>query len=87
LRLRCEIDVVDAQLAVLFERRMILVSQVARIKREAGLPVYDAAREYAVVDQGRARVSPEYADGMERLLREIMSFSKEHQRHGNQFSE
>ena len=47
---RAEIDTVDAQLAALFERRMAAVLQVAEYKRAHGLPVYDAARETAVLD-------------------------------------
>ena len=46
---RAEIDTVDAQLAALFERRMAAVLQVAEYKRAHGLPVYDAARETAVL--------------------------------------
>ena len=77
--LRAEIDAVDAQLAALFERRMNIVSEVAGIKREAGLPVFDPAREADVVARGRARVSAQNADGFEIILREIMRLSKEYQ--------
>lgn len=47
---RAEIDTVDAQLAALFERRMAAVLQVAEYKRAHGLPIYDAAREAAVLE-------------------------------------
>ena len=50
---RAEIDTVDAQLAALFERRMAAVLQVAEYKRAHGLPVYDAARETAVLERLR----------------------------------
>ena len=46
---RAEIDAVDTQLAALFERRMAAVLQVAEYKRAHGLPIYDAARETAVL--------------------------------------
>lgn len=48
---RAEIDTVDAQLAALFERRMAAVLQVAEYKRAHGLPIYDAAREAAVLER------------------------------------
>ena len=48
---RAEIDTVDAQLAALFERRMAAVLQVAEYKRAHGLPIYDAAREAAVLEK------------------------------------
>ena len=79
LQLRTEIDAIDAELAVLFERRMNIASEVARIKQAAGLPIYDASREDIVISQGRARVSPEHANRMEQFLRELMRLSKEHQ--------
>ena len=53
---RAEIDTVDAQLAALFERRMAAVLQVAEYKRAHGLPVYDAARETAVLEKAAARI-------------------------------
>ena len=48
---RAEIDEVDAQLAALFERRMAAVLQVAEYKRAHGLPIFDAAREAAVLER------------------------------------
>ena len=48
---RREIDTVDAQLAALFERRMAAVLQVAEYKRAHGLPIFDAAREAAVLEK------------------------------------
>ncbi len=53
---RAEIDAVDAQLAALFERRMAAVLSVAQYKRAHGLPVYDAARETAVLEKAAARI-------------------------------
>ena len=78
-RLRLEIDGIDAELASLFQRRMDVVAEVAVVKRRAGLPVYDAPREQAVISRGRGRVSPENADGVEMLLRLIMGLSKSRQ--------
>ena len=46
---RAEIDTVDAEMAALFERRMRAVADVVRYKAETGKPVFDAAREAAVL--------------------------------------
>ena len=54
---RAEIDTVDAQLAALFERRMAAVLQVAEYKRAHGLPIYDAAREAAVLEKAEPAFS------------------------------
>lgn len=50
---RAEIDTVDAEMAALFERRMRAVADVVRYKAETGKPVFDAAREAAVLDKTR----------------------------------
>ena len=55
---RAEIDEVDAQLAALFERRMAAVLQVAEYKRAHGLPIFDAAREAAVLEKAASRYGP-----------------------------
>ena len=56
---RAEIDTVDAEMAALFERRMRAVADVVRYKAETGKPVFDAAREAAVLDKNTARITDE----------------------------
>ena len=70
---RAEIDTVDAQLAALFERRMTAVLQVAEYKRAHGLPIYDAAREAAVLEKAAARIQqpalrPYYKDHVQHMM-------------------
>ena len=70
---RAEIDTVDAQLAALFERRMAAVLQVAEYKRVHGLPIYDAAREAAVLEKAAARIQqpalrPYYKDHVQHMM-------------------
>ena len=70
---RAEIDAVDTQLAALFERRMAAVLQVAEYKRAHGLPIYDAAREAAVLEKAAARIQsptlrPYYKDHVQNLM-------------------
>ena len=70
---RAEIDAVDTQLAALFERRMAAVLQVAEYKRAHGLPIYDAARETAVLEKAAARIQspalrPYYKDHVQNLM-------------------
>ena len=70
---RAEIDEVDAQLAALFERRMAAVLQVAEYKRAHGLPIFDAAREAAVLEKAAARIHapalrPYYKDHVQNMM-------------------
>lgn len=53
---RREIDEADRQLAALFERRMAAVLAVAEYKKAHGLPIYDAAREAAVLEKSASYI-------------------------------
>ena len=48
---RKEIELVDAQMTELFERRMACAKCIAEYKMEKGLPVYDAAREKILIEK------------------------------------
>ena len=41
---RAEIDAIDREIVSLFERRMQVVMDVARIKKENGMAIFDASR-------------------------------------------
>lgn len=78
---RCEIDKIDAEMAALFERRMQAVADVARYKAETGKPVFDAAREAAVLDKNTARLQDEALRPYYRaFLEEAMAVSRAYQR-------
>ena len=78
---RAEIDTVDAEMAALFERRMRAVADVVRYKAESGKPVFDAAREAAVLDKNTARITDEALRPYYRaFLSDAMSISRAYQR-------
>ena len=89
---RAEIDEVDAQLAALFERRMAAVLQVAEYKRAHGLPIFDAAREAAVLEKAAANMTADIPDCMiaEEVDRQMERFGYQLQMNGmslKQYSE
>ena len=49
--LRAAIDAVDAEILSLVAKRIGLVLQIADCKRSRALPIYDPARERAVIDR------------------------------------
>ena len=49
---RAEIDAIDREIVELFERRMQVVVDVARIKKVNGIAILDASREKEVDYQG-----------------------------------
>lgn len=78
---RTEIDGIDAEMAVLFERRMRAVADVARYKAQTGKPVFDAVREAAVLDKNTARLQDEALRPYYRaFLQESMAVSRAYQR-------
>ena len=53
------ISAVDAEMAVLFEKRMNAARLVAAYKQQNGLPVFDGAREQLLLEKGSARITDE----------------------------
>lgn len=79
--LRVRIDDIDAQLAPLFEARMKVSGEIAAIKQRYGKPVFDAAREDAVIVRAISRLAyPDNAEAARRFYRALMDLSKERQR-------
>jgi chorismate mutase/prephenate dehydrogenase len=79
--LRAQIDSVDGEILQLLAKRMAIVTEVARAKREEGASVRDPGREQAVLDSRRARAEqlgllPEFVESLFRL---IMWASREYQ--------
>ena len=78
---RSQIDEIDAQMAALFEQRMQAVADVVRYKAQTGKPVFDAAREAAVLNKNTARLQDDAMRPYYRaFLREAMSISRAYQR-------
>ena len=74
------INEVDAQMAELFVRRMRAAEMVCEHKMEHGLPILDAKREEAVIEQNSALIEDEglrgyYVD----FLKHLMSVSRAYQ--------
>lgn len=78
--LRQQIDTIDEELTILFEKRMNAVAEVARYKQKNNLPVLNTSREQQVIDKNIARLNnaalaPYYAD----FLHHTMNISKQYQ--------
>lgn len=75
---RKKIDEIDSQLLKLYEERMDVVAKIGKYKMENNLPVFDAAREDAKLDEVFASVkNKKYADGAAQLFITLMQASKE----------
>ena len=54
--LREQIDIIDKQMAKLFEQRINLVKQIAEVKKEINYPSYDQGRETFVLIRNGAYI-------------------------------
>ena len=78
--LRQRIDEIDTQLVPLFEARMQVSGEIARVKEHHGKPVFDAAREDAVIAKAVSRLSDAgNAEAVRRFYRALMDISKQRQ--------
>lgn len=71
---RAEIDAIDREIVALFERRMQVVVDVARIKKENGIAILDANREKEVIAKVQsylkdAILKEELAEAYETLMK------------------
>ena len=71
---RAEIDVIDREIVSLFERRMQVVMDVARIKKENEMAIFDASREKEVIAKVQsylkdATLKEELAEAYETLMK------------------
>jgi chorismate mutase/prephenate dehydratase len=77
---RKTIDRVDREMAELFAQRMEASRQVALYKKERGLPIFDSAREEAILAKGSQRITDEVLRGYYvNFLHANMELSKAYQ--------
>ena len=83
---RAEIDAIDREIVALFERRMQVVVDVARIKKENGIAILDANREKEVTAKVQsylkdATLKEELAEVYETLMKVSKDYQKKRMNH------
>ena len=83
---RAEIDAIVREIAALFERRMQVVVDVARIKKENGIAILDANREKEVITKVQsylkdATLKEELAEAYETLMKVSKDYQKKRMNH------
>ena len=77
LKLREQIDDIDAKIVELYEQRMDISKQVAEYKIDTGKKVFDKQRETEKLDKVKALTHNEFnRHGIEELFEQIMSMSR-----------
>jgi len=78
---RMEIDNIDREMALLFEKRMDMVRNIITYKKENNMPVFDQGREQIVIEKNKALLSnPEYTDYFVGFITSLMNESKRYQK-------
>ena len=83
---RAEIDAIDREIVALFERRMQVVGDVARIKKENGIAILDANREKEVITKVQSylkddTLKEELAEAYETLMKVSKDYQKKRMNH------
>ena len=78
--IRKEINGIDEELVKLFRRRLEIVEDVAKSKRERRAPVLDPAREREILYRVAGEVGPEYENGARLLFSTLFGISRARQR-------
>ena len=77
LTLRDKLDVIDAQIVDLYEKRMEICGQVAEYKIQNGKKVFDKQRELEKLAKVKSLTHNEFnSHGIEELFEQIMSMSR-----------
>ena len=78
---RAEIDAIDREIVALFERRMQVVVDVARIKKENGIAVLDASREKEVIAKVQSYLKDDHLkEELAEVYETLMKVSKDYQK-------
>ncbi len=77
---REKINDIDKKMSELFCERMKAAEMVAEYKKENGLPIFDPARENAIIDNNSKNLAcPEYAQYYINFQRDVMKISRKYQ--------
>lgn len=78
---RSKIDKIDKELVKLFEERMNTVVEVAQIKKQNNIEIFDSSRENLVIDKVKSYLENEkLGKYLEEFYKDLMNVSKKYQK-------
>lgn len=78
--LRKEIDAIDKDIALLYNKRMDVISKIKKIKKDNNLNIQDNERENNLINENLKNIKDEYKDYYISLEKHILKLSKDYQR-------
>ena len=83
IKLRNEIEALDKEIALLFEKRMNVAKKIGDLKKELKLEIFDKEREAYLLSKNTQNISDDEIKAYyKRLLECMLSLSKEYQKNG-----
>lgn len=77
--IRKEIDAVDAEIKELFQKRMQLADEVAKVKAKTNDAIYKPDREMAIIDNQSAGLDKSIKQEYKALIKRVMEISRKYQ--------
>ena len=77
--LRRNIENIDGQMAVLFEKRMKTVEEILKIKEAEGRPVRDSNREQQLLEKYLDKVSEPWRSSYTEFMETVLKLSRQYQ--------
>ncbi len=78
---RNKIDNIDKQIVKLFEERMNTVVEIAKIKKENNMQIFDSSRENLVIEKVKSYLeNKEIEEYLKEFYLELMKISKKYQK-------
>lgn len=78
---RNKIDKIDKQIVKLFEERMNTVVEIAKIKKENNMQIFDSSRENLVIEKVKSYLENKEIEGyLTEFYLELMKISKKYQK-------
>ena len=83
INLRKEIETIDKEISLLFEKRMNLAKKIGEIKKELQIELFDKDREAYLLEANSKNIQNEkIKEYYQRLLECMLTLSKEYQKNG-----
>lgn len=78
--LRKEIDLIDDEMRILFEKRMAIVQEIGKYKKENNIPIFNPHREIEVINKNISKLQDESLKSYYlTFIQNIMDISKKYQ--------
>ena len=77
--MRSKLDIIDKEMATLFNKRMQVITEISNYKRKNKIKVRDVKRESFVINSNLSYVNKEYQEYYEEFIEKVIALSRKYQ--------